>query len=911
MTARPLPSLARGAVIAGRYEVIAHVGSGGMGDVYEVEHRLLGRRFALKRLAPELTTDRAMVERFLREARAAAATRHDGVVEVSDLGFADDGWPFLVMEHLRGETLRERLRRGPLSEPLAVHVGAAVADALGAAHGQGVIHRDIKPENLFLCAGDAALPRVKVLDFGLALLIGGERSDLRLTQSGAVMGTPLYMSPEQARGHDVDLRTDLYSLGAVLYEAVACRPPFASEAYSVLVAMILEDPAPPAPATDELRAVIARALAKARGDRFGSAAEMRAALLAAAIAPALDVGGAPHNAPRVVTAAATIAARLDPALGATSPSAPVHTTPEPRGFAPSPSAGVPAFSATVPSAPVPLAAAQALAPLEPGGAGAAPPTIAGRPSRPGLAARSAAAAPMLATVAAAPVLLSESRTVSARRTRLPLILAVASAGVAAVAIGVVATRPGAAPPAVARPADTAAAAWQAPFMKGDLAAALDAAERAALRRPGDLEVRARTLLIELAVERRRAFDRVAGAPLAADAPPLLAAAHRAVSLLKGGDAAGGAAALGEAMVAAAPGSADALLIRYARAILLRQGDRFDLARAEYAAILTARPGFAPAVEGALESLILFGDVAGARKILDGYVAAAPDSPDLELRTAEVEMGERHYRAALDRLERVAAADPVRGVEVDELRGDLDLVLDRVEDAIAAYRTVDDPNRKAEYVAGALLHAGRVAEARATLVAAIRGFPAAAKASRLGKLVLDAALLALVTQDRDLAAIAAGALTARKELEAPVASARAFATAVVARLADQPIDAAGFPLGDASPAFALVDAWGRADAARAPALRRITDPANLHQGVVTSHVYPPLWLLRAEAEAAAGDVDAALAALDQILHPGHYDPTRGTIFARALALEVDLLTRAGRAGEAAAVAAELAQLTGKR
>ncbi|MCE9573860.1 MAG: protein kinase [Deltaproteobacteria bacterium] len=948
MTARPLPSLARGAVIAGRYEVIAHVGSGGMGDVYEVEHRLLGRRFALKRLAPDLTADRAMVERFLREARAAAATHHAGVVEVSDLGFADDGWPFLVMERLRGETLRERLRRGPLSEAMAVHVGAAVADALAAAHGQGVIHRDIKPENLFLCEGNPAAPVVKVLDFGLALLTSGDRTDLRLTQSGAVMGTPLYMSPEQARGQDVDARTDLYSLGAVLYEAVACRPPFAAEAYSVLVAMILEDPAPPAPATDGLRAVIARALAKARAERYASAAEMRAALLAAPVAPTIAIAGAPHNAPRIVTAAATIVARLDPGLGETSPSSPAspaYTTPEARPPVASPSDGVPAFSETLPSAPVPIAG-QALAPLD----ARASATVAGRPSRPGAASSAAIATAAIASAHAAiaelappsspaivtPVVaaptpaaptpaMAASGPLSGTRTarRAPLVIGLVAAGAAALAIGYVATRPRGEAPAVTpaavapvasapvAPAKVDAAPWEAPLLAGNLAGALDAVERAALRRPGDPEVLARALLIELAVERRRAFARVSAAPVPADAPALLAAAHRAVSLVKDGDAAGGAAALGQVTIAATPGSADALLLRYARAILLRQGDRFDLARAEYAAILAARPGFAPAVEHAIESLILFGDVPGARAILDGYVAAAPDSPDLELRTAEVEMAERKYRAALDRLERLAAADPRRDAEVDELRGDLDLLLGHVDDAIAAYQTVDDPGRRAEYIAGALLHGGRVAEARAMLRDAIRGYPADGKASRLGKLVLDAALLALVERDAELADLAAGALTARKELEAPVASARAFAIAVVARLHDQPCDAAGFPLGDASPAFALVDSWDRVDAARAPALRRITDPANLHQGVVTSHVYPPLWFLRAQAEAAAGDVDAALAALDQVLRPAHYDPTRGTIIVRALGLRAELLTRAGRAGEAAAVKSELAKLTGGR
>src|SRR5262245_34618697 len=132
MGAPALSRLEPGALVAARYEIVAHLGSGGMGDVYEVQHRLLGRRFALKRLAPDLTADNAMVERFLREARTAAATHHPGVVEVIDLGFADEGWPFLVMERLRGETVRARLRRGPLGEADTIAIATQTLDALAA-----------------------------------------------------------------------------------------------------------------------------------------------------------------------------------------------------------------------------------------------------------------------------------------------------------------------------------------------------------------------------------------------------------------------------------------------------------------------------------------------------------------------------------------------------------------------------------------------------------------------------------------------------------------------------------------------------------------------------------------------------------------------------------------------------------
>src|SRR5262249_55453752 len=156
---------------------------------------------------------------------------------------------------------------------LVIEIAAQVLDALAAAHAVGVVHRDVKPENLWLCAPatPGAAPRVKVLDFGLALLVSGDRTDLRLTQSGAVMGTPLYMSPEQARGQELDARSDLYSMGAVMYEMATGRPPFSAEAFSVLVAMVLEDPPPPgplAPVGAALRGVVERALAKRPGERY-------------------------------------------------------------------------------------------------------------------------------------------------------------------------------------------------------------------------------------------------------------------------------------------------------------------------------------------------------------------------------------------------------------------------------------------------------------------------------------------------------------------------------------------------------------------------------------------------------------------------------------------------------------------
>jgi eukaryotic-like serine/threonine-protein kinase len=277
MAVRRYRTMPPGTRVAERYVVIRYLCSGGMGDVYEVEHTLLGRRFALKRLTADKTAKAHHVERFVREARAAAATGHPGVVEVVDLGFADEGWPYLVMERLHGENLRQRLGRGPLDAAEIVQVGRVALDALDAVHRCGVVHRDIKPENLFLCdALDDDAPRVKILDFGLAELRAPHAAGL--VACGAVVGTPHYMAPEQARGAEVDHRADLYGVGAVLYECAAGRPPFTASTYAELLARILDEPVAAEPlehAPPQLRSVILRALAKRPEDRFSDAALMR------------------------------------------------------------------------------------------------------------------------------------------------------------------------------------------------------------------------------------------------------------------------------------------------------------------------------------------------------------------------------------------------------------------------------------------------------------------------------------------------------------------------------------------------------------------------------------------------------------------------------------------------------------
>jgi tetratricopeptide (TPR) repeat protein len=455
-----------------------------------------------------------------------------------------------------------------------------------------------------------------------------------------------------------------------------------------------------------------------------------------------------------------------------------------------------------------------------------------------------------------------------------------------------------------------AGAWRAVLERGDPKEAMEEAQREALRNPEAGGLLARTMLLELIGDRPAAYAR-AQALAERKEPPMLVAALTATTAEEHGDPDAGADALAAELRAAEPNGTDELLLHLTRATLYRIGDRFDLSRAEYQAILDHRPGFGPAVEPMVERLCFLGDptsLAAAHKIVDAYVAASPDSDDLELRVAEVMMGERRYRDALDRLDKLDASGVKHDVEIQELRGDLRILLGDPDGAMGVYDGVDDPNRRAEYTAGALLHAGRYAEAASIYRDTIAAYPAKGKQSRLAKLVFDASVLALSTDDRELADAVAGALPDGK-LEAPAVSARAFAQAVKARLRGKSFDATGFPMGERSPAFVLVDAWGRADAAHLAALRAATDPAHVVFGVVSTHVYPPLQYLRAQAEAAGGDRDAALAQLDLLLRPPHFDPTRGTVLVGAMTLRAKLLDAAGRPGEASAVRRELAKLMG--
>jgi len=278
-----------GSIVDDRYEVLAVIGEGGMGRVYRVRHRRLGRAFALKALRVDLARDAVLAERFIQEARAAAVVSHPNVVQINDFGTLSSGQPYFVMELLEGRTLTRILRdEGPIEPGRCAAIARQIAEALAAAHAMGVIHRDLKPDNVILVRPIGAHPTVKVLDFGLAKVAGSSR----LTRPGVVFGTPHYMSPEQAGGESFDHRVDIYALGIVMFEMLTGRVPFEADTYMGVLSKhlyaappSLHEYHPPAGGLAGFEALIAGCLAKKPDDRWPGMTELARRLNALIIPP--------------------------------------------------------------------------------------------------------------------------------------------------------------------------------------------------------------------------------------------------------------------------------------------------------------------------------------------------------------------------------------------------------------------------------------------------------------------------------------------------------------------------------------------------------------------------------------------------------------------------------------------------
>ncbi len=271
-----------GTMMAGKYEILDVLGDGGMGVVYKAHDSLMDRAVAIKILHAQLVSDSMSVKRFQQESKAASRLRHPHVITTFDFGISPTGQPYIVMDFLDGEPLSEVIKRdGNVAVERGIRILSQTCDALDHAHKQGVIHRDLKPSNIVLCKFDGQSDFVRVVDFGVAKLIGGNQEGQRLTQAGEVCGSPVYMSPEQCVGADLDRRSDIYSMGIVIYETLTGRLPIVGKTMvDTMTKHISEIPPrfnavrPDLYIPERLESVVFKALAKDPANRHQSMEEL-------------------------------------------------------------------------------------------------------------------------------------------------------------------------------------------------------------------------------------------------------------------------------------------------------------------------------------------------------------------------------------------------------------------------------------------------------------------------------------------------------------------------------------------------------------------------------------------------------------------------------------------------------------